>query len=177
MQCGSGTHADVDHLMIYDAFAHLPIYGLKVMGFVGRGEAVHFIRSGATSQGGTLPTNTRSMPTLACTACSRCWRQSASDLALSFPERTASLLLIGKGPSSSALNLKFDRLSKNRRSECEDVGMNEHLTHVGKVRNGPIGRHFLDRHALRQRRTEGVLNCVLRAINIGIGREVHAQMR
>src|SRR5256885_11894009 len=22
------THADVDHLMIYDAFAHLPIYGL-----------------------------------------------------------------------------------------------------------------------------------------------------
>ncbi len=52
------THADVDHLMIYDAFAHVPIYGLEDMGFVGRGEAVEFIRSGATSPGGTLPLNT-----------------------------------------------------------------------------------------------------------------------
>ena len=31
--------ADVDHLMVYDAFAHLPIYGLEDLGFVGRGEA------------------------------------------------------------------------------------------------------------------------------------------
>ncbi len=30
-------HADVDHLMIYDAFAHVPIYGLEDLGFVGRG--------------------------------------------------------------------------------------------------------------------------------------------
>ena len=52
------THADIDHVMIYDAFAHLPIYGLEDMGFVGRGEAVHFIRSGATSPGGSLPVNT-----------------------------------------------------------------------------------------------------------------------
>jgi len=44
--------------MIYDAFAHLPIYGLEDMGFVGRGEAVDFIRGGATSPGGSLPTNT-----------------------------------------------------------------------------------------------------------------------
>ena len=29
------THSDVDHLMIYDAFAHLPIYGLEDLGFVG----------------------------------------------------------------------------------------------------------------------------------------------
>jgi acetyl-CoA acetyltransferase len=29
------THNDVDHLMIYDAFAHLPIYGLEDLGFVG----------------------------------------------------------------------------------------------------------------------------------------------
>ncbi len=37
------THSDVDHLMIYDAFAHLPIYGLEDLGFVPRGEggAVH----------------------------------------------------------------------------------------------------------------------------------------
>ena len=29
---------DVDHLMIYDAFAHLPIYGLEDLGFVKKGE-------------------------------------------------------------------------------------------------------------------------------------------
>jgi acetyl-CoA acetyltransferase len=52
------THADVDHLMIYDAYAHVPLYGLEDMGFVGRGEAVDFIRSGATSPGGSLPMNT-----------------------------------------------------------------------------------------------------------------------
>jgi len=37
------THSDVDHLMIYDAFAHLPIYGLEDLGFVPRGEAGDFI--------------------------------------------------------------------------------------------------------------------------------------
>ena len=58
MQTAGIGHADVDHLMIYDAFAHLPIYGLEDMGFVGRGEAVEFIRSGATSPGGRLPLNT-----------------------------------------------------------------------------------------------------------------------
>jgi acetyl-CoA acetyltransferase len=52
------THADVDHLMIYDAFAHLPIYGLEDLGFVGRGEAGAFIEEGNTSPGGKLPLNT-----------------------------------------------------------------------------------------------------------------------
>lgn len=52
------THADVDHLMIYDAFAHLPIYGLEDLGFVGRGEAGAFIAEGNTRPGGTLPLNT-----------------------------------------------------------------------------------------------------------------------
>ena len=51
-------HGDVDHLMIYDAFAHLPIYGLEDLGFVGRGEAPAFIAGGATGPGGSLPTNT-----------------------------------------------------------------------------------------------------------------------
>jgi acetyl-CoA acetyltransferase len=50
--------ADVDHLMIYDAFAHLPIYGLEDLGFVGRGEAGAFIAEGNTSPGGRLPMNT-----------------------------------------------------------------------------------------------------------------------
>lgn len=58
MRTGGIAHADVDHLMIYDAFAHLPLYGLEDMGFLKPGEAVDFIRSGATSPGGKLPLNT-----------------------------------------------------------------------------------------------------------------------
>ena len=52
------SHGDVDHLMVYDAFAHLPIYGLEDLGFVGRGEAGAFIHEGNTSPGGILPMNT-----------------------------------------------------------------------------------------------------------------------
>ncbi len=52
------SHADVDHLMIYDAFAHLPLYGLEDLGFVGRGEAGAFIWERQTAPGGTLPLNT-----------------------------------------------------------------------------------------------------------------------
>jgi len=51
-------HADVDHLMIYDAFAHIPVYGLEDLGFVGRGEAGPFIAEGNTRPGGRLPMNT-----------------------------------------------------------------------------------------------------------------------
>jgi acetyl-CoA acetyltransferase len=52
------THADVDHLMIYDAFAHLPIYGLEDLGFCERGEAGAFIWERNTAEGGKLPMNT-----------------------------------------------------------------------------------------------------------------------
>jgi acetyl-CoA acetyltransferase len=52
------THSDVDHLMIYDAFAHLPIYGLEDLGFCGRGEAGAFIAERNTAPGGSLPLNT-----------------------------------------------------------------------------------------------------------------------
>jgi acetyl-CoA acetyltransferase len=52
------AHKDVDHLMIYDAFAHLPIYGLEDLGFVGRGEAAQFIWERNTAPGGKLPMNT-----------------------------------------------------------------------------------------------------------------------
>ncbi|MCP4223009.1 MAG: thiolase, partial [Actinomycetia bacterium] len=48
-------HSDVDHLMIYDAFAHLPIYGLEDLGFVGKGEGPAFIAEGHTRAGGKLP--------------------------------------------------------------------------------------------------------------------------
>ena len=49
---------DIDHLMVYDAFAHLPLYGLEDLGFVGRGEAGAFVADGNTEPGGRLPMNT-----------------------------------------------------------------------------------------------------------------------
>ena len=52
------THSDVDHLMVYDAFAHLPIYGLEDLGFCNRGEAPDFIWEQNTAPGGSLPMNT-----------------------------------------------------------------------------------------------------------------------
>ena len=52
------SHAEVDHLMIYDAFAHLPIYGLEDLGFCERGEAGAFIQERNTAPGGKLPLNT-----------------------------------------------------------------------------------------------------------------------
>ncbi len=51
-------HADVDHFMGYDAFAHLPLYMLEDIGFVGRGESRDFIAEGHTGKGGRLPMNT-----------------------------------------------------------------------------------------------------------------------
>ncbi len=52
-------HDDVDHLMIYDAFAHLPIYGLEDLGFCKRGEAGGFIAERNTAPDtGRLPLNT-----------------------------------------------------------------------------------------------------------------------
>jgi acetyl-CoA acetyltransferase len=52
------TPDDIDHLMCYDAFAHVPLFMLEDMGFVGRGESGAFIASGATRPGGSLPMNT-----------------------------------------------------------------------------------------------------------------------
>ena len=58
------SHEDVDHLMIYDAFAHLPLYGLEDLGFCKPGEAAAFIRERNTAPAkdgkaiGKLPLNT-----------------------------------------------------------------------------------------------------------------------
>ncbi len=52
------SHQDVDHMMVYDAFAHLPIYGLEDLGFCQKGEAGPFIAEGNTAPGGCLPLNT-----------------------------------------------------------------------------------------------------------------------
>jgi len=52
------SHKDVDHLMIYDAFAHLPLYGLGDLGFMPYEETGKFIADGNTRPGGKLPLNT-----------------------------------------------------------------------------------------------------------------------
>jgi len=57
------SHKDVDHLMIYDAFAHLPLYGLEDLGFCKPGEAAAFINERHTAienvgKPGSLPLNT-----------------------------------------------------------------------------------------------------------------------
>jgi acetyl-CoA acetyltransferase len=56
-QAGISTEA-VDHVMFYDAFAHLPIFGLEDLGFVARGEGGPFIAGRNTAIGGRLPMNT-----------------------------------------------------------------------------------------------------------------------
>ena len=44
--------------MIYDAFAHLPLYGLEDLGFCERGEAAPSSAERNTAPGGKLPLNT-----------------------------------------------------------------------------------------------------------------------
>lgn len=51
--------SDIDHIMFYDAFAHLPLYMLEDTGFVGKGESAEFYREGHTRPGGSLPINTQ----------------------------------------------------------------------------------------------------------------------
>jgi acetyl-CoA acetyltransferase len=50
--------AEVDHLMLYDAFAHLPIFALEALGFVKPGEAGAFFAGRHSAPGGCLPVNT-----------------------------------------------------------------------------------------------------------------------
>jgi acetyl-CoA acetyltransferase len=52
------THADVDHLMLYDAFTSGPPIMLESLGFAKPGEGVHFFDEGRSTPGGTLPINT-----------------------------------------------------------------------------------------------------------------------
>jgi acetyl-CoA acetyltransferase len=58
IQAAGIKHSDVDHMMIYDAFAHLPLYGLEDLGFCKPGEAKDFIWERNTAPGGKLPLNT-----------------------------------------------------------------------------------------------------------------------
>jgi hypothetical protein len=75
------THNGVDHLMIYDAFAHLPIYGLEDLGCVPRGEAGAFISEPNTAPRQTAAQHRWRRSLLhaftACTACTPCGRARA----------------------------------------------------------------------------------------------------
>jgi acetyl-CoA acetyltransferase len=50
--------ADIDHLMLYDAFAHTPMFALEALGFVGPGESGPWFAEGHSAPGGELPVNT-----------------------------------------------------------------------------------------------------------------------
>jgi acetyl-CoA acetyltransferase len=58
LQAAGITPRDCDHLMIYDAFAHLPLFGLGDLGFMPHEETGAFIAARNTAPGGTLPLNT-----------------------------------------------------------------------------------------------------------------------
>ncbi len=49
---------DVNHLQLYDAFAHTPMYGLESLGFVKPGESGPWFAEGHSAPGGDLPINT-----------------------------------------------------------------------------------------------------------------------
>jgi acetyl-CoA acetyltransferase len=50
--------SEVDHAMLYDAAAILPLMALEDLGFVSRGDAGAFVAEGHTAIGGSLPVNT-----------------------------------------------------------------------------------------------------------------------
>ena len=47
--------SDVDHIMIYDAFAHLPIFAMEDLGFLKKGEAGPWFAEMKSAPGGELP--------------------------------------------------------------------------------------------------------------------------
>jgi acetyl-CoA acetyltransferase len=50
--------ADIDHAMLYDAAANIPLMALEDLAFVPRGDAGAFVAEGHTAIGGSLPVNT-----------------------------------------------------------------------------------------------------------------------
>ena len=50
--------SDIDHAMLYDAAAILPLMALEDLRFVPRGDAGAFVAEGHTAIGGSLPVNT-----------------------------------------------------------------------------------------------------------------------
>jgi acetyl-CoA acetyltransferase len=52
------ARSEIDHLMLYDAVAHLPLMMLEDLGFAERGTSGAFVAAGHTAPGGGLPVNT-----------------------------------------------------------------------------------------------------------------------
>ncbi len=52
------SHADFDHMMLYDAFTSGPPIMIESLGFCQPGEGVHFFDPGKSDPGGSLPINT-----------------------------------------------------------------------------------------------------------------------
>jgi acetyl-CoA acetyltransferase len=52
------TPSDINHAMLYDATAILPLMALEDLGFVSRGDSGEFVAEGNTAVGGRLPVNT-----------------------------------------------------------------------------------------------------------------------
>ena len=52
------SHADFDHVMLYDAFTSGPPIMIESLGFCQPGEGVHFFDPGKSDPGGSLPINT-----------------------------------------------------------------------------------------------------------------------
>jgi acetyl-CoA acetyltransferase len=50
--------SDIQHAMLYDAVAILPLMALEDLGFVARGDSAAFVAEGRTAIGGQLPVNT-----------------------------------------------------------------------------------------------------------------------
>jgi acetyl-CoA acetyltransferase len=50
--------ASIDHAMLYDAVAVLPLMALEDLGFVARGQSGAFVADGHTAPGGSFPVNT-----------------------------------------------------------------------------------------------------------------------
>ena len=51
-------HSAIRHLMLYDAFTHVPIYALEALGFVQPGEGGPYFAEMRSAPGGELPINT-----------------------------------------------------------------------------------------------------------------------
>jgi acetyl-CoA acetyltransferase len=54
----SASPSDIDHAMLYDATASIPLMALEDLGLVPRGESGAFVAGGHTAPGGSLPVNT-----------------------------------------------------------------------------------------------------------------------
>ena len=117
------THSDVDHLMIYDAFAHLPIYGLEDLGFVGRGEggavhrrAQHRPRRQIANVTPTAAASPTCIP--ACTACTPCRKACARCAASRQPKSLA--------PRSRSATVSAACSPPLARSSCRTRGLELH---------------------------------------------------